>query len=614
MFRLRPVQAQWFETYVPHDQKVRAIEALAGTGAVELESDPRLSALPEAGKLRYFIQRGRTLMARHAEDLPASTGHPTALRGNAVHLANLALHRLKVWSARVQCLKAQLETRRAERQDLRDLNEALRAMRRDGLDLDIEGFFTETRFLCKCLFVCPKTSRLEGTDIDAPSTLLVRGPRRDFHFVLELEEQRSRIEQLIIEHGCEPVVIPDWLSGSRETRIRRIRGHLSALEREILVLENSLHGLRHDAESAHARATLETLGWYLDQAADHLGGLELCHISGWSMASDPDALQHALEAAQIEAVVRYAKPPASSVAPVSTLQSSWTRPFQPLLMLWGVPGQREIDPSGLLALFVPLLFGYMFPDLGHGALIALFALLFGQRWAQIRFLLPCGLAAMGFGLLFGEVMGFDDLLPALWLKPLDEPMLVMGVPLVFGMGLLLLGLVLAGVEARWNDVLRDWLAVEAAVLMLYLALLLALLDPRALWLAAVALPHYLIGSLWRTHRFGPGEAARALARLLFSLFELLLNTLSFARVGAFAMAHAAFSHTIMTLAASVEHPLAWWSIIVLGNLLALVLEGLVVFVQTTRLLLFEFFGHFLRAEGRLFRPVPVHASRASSCH
>jgi V/A-type H+-transporting ATPase subunit I len=53
----------------------------------------------------------------------------------------------------------------------------------------------------------------------------------------------------------------------------------------------------------------------------------------------------------------------------------------------------------------------------------------------------------------------------------------------------------------------------------------------------------------------------------------------------------------------VENPLAWWLVVVLGNLFAVVLEGLVVFVQTTRLILFEFFTHFLRAEGRLFRPV-----------
>jgi hypothetical protein len=95
-------------------------------------------------------------------------------------------------------------------------------------------------------------------------------------------------------------------------------------------------------------------------------------------------------------------------------------------MLWGTPEAREVDPSGLLALLVPLLFGYMFPDVGHGLLLVLFALLFSKRWPDIRFLLPCGLAAMAFGLLFGDLFGFDDLIPALWLKPLEQPIIVPG--------------------------------------------------------------------------------------------------------------------------------------------------------------------------------------------
>lgn len=61
----------------------------------------------------------------------------------------------------------------------------------------------------------------------------------------------------------------------------------------------------------------------------------------------------------------------------------------------------------------------------------------------------------------------------------------------------------------------------------------------------------------------------------------------------FALGHAALSLAIMTLAVA----------LVLGNLFSLVLEGLVVYVQTTRLVLFEFFTRFLREEGQLFRPL-----------
>lgn len=599
MFRLRPVQARWFETYVPHEQTVQATEVLAHTGVVELETDPRLTDPLNTDKLRYFVQRGRDLIASHADDLPSGQDRPTALVGNPVRVANQALHQLRLWGARLDFIKEHLADRQGEREDLQLVDEALRAMRRDGQDLD--GLFSQSRFLCKCLFACPKTCRLE--EGEALPILTIRGPRHDFPFMLGLPDQRATIQLLVLNRGCDQVGIPPWLNGTPDQQIRQVGTHLRTLEHEIAAMEKSLRELRADTAIAAARAQIDTLAWYLDKAAGHLSGQELCHVTGWTTTEDPDCLQRTLWQSGIQVVVRFPDPPDMAAPPVATLQSWWAQPFRPLLLLWGTPDRKEVDPSGLLAMVVPLLFGYMFPDLGHGLLLVLFALVFSKRWPDIRFLLPCGLSAMAFGLLVGDLFGFDNLVPALWLKPLEEPIIILAVPLVFGVGLLLLGLVFAGIEARWNGDLGPWLAVDAAVLVLYLALLIALFYPPALVLAGLALLHYMAGSLWLARREGIKALATSLGRLLFSLFELMMNTLSFARVGAFALAHAAFSHTIMTLALGVENPLAWWLVVVLGNLFAVVLEGLVVFVQTTRLILFEFFTHFLRAEGRLFRPV-----------
>lgn len=610
MLRFRPVQARWFETYLPHEQTVRGIEIIAQSGVVELETDPRLSEPMDTHRLHYFVQRARTLIDSHRDDLPGGRHRPTALLGNPVHLANQALHRMRLWSARVDFLKEQLAEQQAERKELRLLGEALWAMRRDGIEL--RELFSETRFLCKCLFVCPKTSCPEGDEVAGQTALIVRGPRHDFLFMLGLRDQRAVISHLVVEQGCEQVGVPSWLSGDPAQRVRQIRDHASALEREITRLEAELRALRHDPEIAEARANLETLAWYLDTASRYLDGLELCHVTGWTTADDPERLQRELWESGIEAVVRYPDPPPMTAPPVTTLQSGWAQPFRPLLLLWGTPGRQEIDPSGLLALIVPLLFGYMFPDVGHGLLLTGFAVLFWRRWPDIRFLLPCGLAAMVFGLLFGEVFGFSEWLPALWVRPFDDPLLILIVPMVFGVGLLLLGLIFSGVEAKWSGTLGHWLAVDAAVLVLYLSLLAALFDTRALTVAGLALVHYVVGSLWQGRGKGLWVLAGAGGRLLFSLFELMLNTISFARVGAFALAHAAFSHTIITLADGVEQPVGWLLIIVLGNFFEIVIEGLVVFVQTTRLVLFEFFGHFLQAKGRLFRPVPRPVTSAET--
>ena len=85
--------------------------------------------------------------------------------------------------------------------------------------------------------------------------------------------------------------------------------------------------------------------------------------------------------------------------------------------------------------------------------------------------------------------------------------------------------------------------------------------------------------------------------------QILINTLSFARVGAFALAHAGLASAVVALAQASNNALVGAIVLVLGNGLILIVEGLVVSIQTTRLVLFEFFTRFFRPEGREFRPL-----------
>ncbi len=594
---MRPAQARWFETYVPRDQTVRATEVLADTGVVQLELAPRLlEETPRIERLRFFLDHFTALALEHEEDLPAGVAHPTALIGDSVHIANLALHRLRVWSAQVDYLSEHLAQSRSERDHLLLLVECLEALHAAGNDLD--GVFRETRFLCKCLFACPHGCEF-APEVRGVVERVAHGPQHDFLYFVGAPEQREKIGRLVMETECEQVGIPAWLSGDHAQHI--LLAQLALKTHEISGLEKRLHLLGMDAGVAEARANMETLNWYLEHAAHTLGERKLCHVTGWTTCADPQHLRQALHEAGVTALVRFPDPPADADVPVALLNAWWARPFQPLLRMWGTPGMSEVDPSGVLAVVVPLLFGYMFPDVGHGLMLALFAAIFRKRWPQIRFLIPCGISAMVFGLVFGDVFGFDGLIPALWLKPLDNPLAVLTAPLLFGVGLMLLGMVFSGVAAGWRGELRTWLWLDGALLLLYAGALLGPFVPAAFWLMALGLMQYLVGTLVieRDPRALPG----ALGQLLLSSFELAMNTLSFIRVGAFALGHAALSLAVMTLANGVEHPLAVALVLLLGNLFSLVLEGLVVYVQTTRLVLFEFFTRFLREEGQLFRPL-----------
>ena len=314
-------------------------------------------------------------------------------------------------------------------------------------------------------------------------------------------------------------------------------------------------------------------------------------------------MQKALDKHHIRSVIRLCNPPIGTHAPVTSSHSWWTQPFQIFTSMMGTPGHAEVDPNVILPVIVPLLFGYMFPDVGHGLILAFIGLLLFKRWPASRFLIPCGLVAATFGYFFGEVFGLEDVLPVIWMHPLEDPLMIMLVPFVFGVLLMLLGLVFNGIEAWWRSEFRTWLLSDAAVLVLYASALISVLYTDALWFTLCGLIWYLTGSLVRARNYDDEDFISAIGSLLQSVFELTINTISFLRVGAFALAHAALSAGATEIISFIDDTSLKLITFVILHIFIIVIEGFVVFVQTTRLILFEFFIRFLRVDGRIFNPV-----------
>ena len=220
---------------------------------------------------------------------------------------------------------------------------------------------------------------------------------------------------------------------------------------------------------------------------------------------------------------------------------------------------------------------------------------------------------MVFGFVFGSLFGREDLIPALWVHPVADPLPVLAVPLAAGVLIILLGLVLNALAASWRGDWLRWLHVDAPVVLLYLGLVSAFFLEGSVSLPVIvsALTWYVVGNLLLA---GGSIAAMltAVARLIETVLQLVLNTVSFVRVGAFALAHAGLSLAFNIMADSAASMIAAGLILLLGNVVVIVLEGLVVSIQTTRLILFEFFIRFLQARGRVFRPLTGPLTRAAS--
>lgn len=103
----------------------------------------------------------------------------------------------------------------------------------------------------------------------------------------------------------------------------------------------------------------------------------------------------------------------------------------------------------------------------------------------------------------------------------------------------------------------------------------------------------------------PKEKGMFIVQGIFELFEVILsyfsNTLSFVRIGAFAVSHAAMMEVVLMLAGA-ENGSPNWIVIILGNLFVCAMEGLIVGIQVLRLEYYEMFSRFYKGSGRKFEP------------
>jgi V/A-type H+/Na+-transporting ATPase subunit I len=103
--------------------------------------------------------------------------------------------------------------------------------------------------------------------------------------------------------------------------------------------------------------------------------------------------------------------PSAEVADVPSLvrYPGWLKPFVPLVKSYGIPRYGEFDPALPFAFTYLLLFGAMFGDIGHGAVILLLAAALYRRLGRLAWVgIAAGAVSMLFGLFYGSIFGYED--------------------------------------------------------------------------------------------------------------------------------------------------------------------------------------------------------------
>ena len=358
-------------------------------------------------------------------------------------------------------------------------------------------------------------------------------------------------------------------------------------------------------------------------------------LCGWMTEKDALAFQKDIQNDEkIFCLMEDQKAPATQKPPTKLRNPKLFKPFEMYVKMYGLPAYNEMDPTWFVAITYSFIFGAMFGDVGQGLVLFLGGLfLYKTKKMDLAGIISCaGVFSVFFGFMYGSFFGFEDVLKAIWLKPMNQ---MMDVPLVgrlnavfviaigFGMFIILICMVFNIINSiRRGDTEKTWFDSNAvAGLVFYGSIVLTIglfISGKKLPAAAILvimfgvplllmfLKEPLTNLVEKKSKILPEQKGMFFVQSFFELFEVLLsylsNTLSFLRIGAFAVSHAAMMEVVLMLAGATNGGNPNWIVVVLGNIFVCAMEGLIVGIQVLRLEYYEIFSRFYAGNGREFKP------------
>ena len=500
--------------------------------------------------------------------------------------------------------------------------------------------------------------RLEG------SAVVIRLGNDSSHILVASSKKgRFALDAELKNHNFVELEVPADFKGVPESALKGLAEKKADAEKALADLneEKANFAETHLAQLEHLLGCF-TIAVQIEDVTRRLESTELVYrITGWIPASETDTYMKGLDELTesriaIRAYEPYEVPSVMSgkeQVPVKLKHGKFVKSFERMIFSYGSPVYGAIDPTPFVAVFFTILFGIMFGDFGQGMFFVLFGILMAcnvikvgawNKFAPI--FMAIGISSSIMGLLTGEFFGTETVLepfakwvtglfgkphaPILHLMPSADPKSIYVMFGVFGVAVaigfvintcgLLLNIINNLIRKNFAEALFGKNGLAGAVFFWYvIALILRIVLAKhavavydiviiliALFFAAFAEP-FERAFEGKKPLFENGFGTyiiSSVVEIIEVISGYLSNTISFVRVGAFALSHAVLNFTILTLTNMVGGPGSVGGIIVLiaGNALIIVLEGMIVAIQIIRLQYYEFFSKFFHETGKEFKP------------
>jgi len=317
--------------------------------------------------------------------------------------------------------------------------------------------------------------------------------------------------------------------------------------------------------------------------------------------------------------------------PIKFKKAGWlSTVYQPFVEMYGMPAYGELDPRLFMAITYTIIFGIMFGDIGQGlSLVIIGFMLWNKKHIWLgRVVGLCGISSTAFGCVYGSVFGNENLLPGFKVLENGNTMKILIFAVVFGVILLIICMILNMINAaRMHDKGKMIFSPNGVCgFVFYVGLMVGfvfkyvkkvdIFTPLYICLVIV-LPLILIYAEAPLSKLVNGEKdwkpesiGMFFVEGFFELFEVLLsyvsNTISFLRIGAYAISHAGMMMVVFLLANQTNIVG-----ITVGNILVAGLETMLVCIQCLRLEYYEMFGRFYVGGGVKFSPKMINYKAAN---
>lgn len=457
-------------------------------------------------------------------------------------------------------------------------------------------------------------------------------------------EDLNKIDAVYASMHFERVFLPNEYEGTPEEAYQKLSREIEELDQKISACDGRLESsLVSRGESlVGARDELASMSRNFDvrklAACTNSDSETFYILCGWMAEKDARAFQKEVEGDKdLFCYVEDDNSNVLSQPPTKLKNPKIFRPFEMFIKMYGLPAYNELDPTVFVAITYSFIFGIMFGDVGQGACLVLGGfLIYALKKVPLGAILgTAGISSVIWGFIDNSFFGFEGFFPyEALLHPKDDMItlpivgsinIVFVLAIAFGMFMILFTMILNIINSvKCKDKENTWFSQNSVtgfvfygslVVMIFLVMgksnRLATVLPVLIALIVIGLVIIMLKEMLGRIASRKKPAIQDgkvmyFVQAFFETFETALsflsNTLSFVRIGAFAVSHVAMMEVVMMLAGAENGGSPNMIVVVIGNAFVALMEGLIVAIQVLRLEYYEMFSRFYKGNGREFKP------------